>query len=291
VRGELLGERSLPPSGGTITERVTYDDLIIDNDYVFEVDLENPDGSQTGIRNLASLTPTETSGTIDLELTVPSGYAGRTLIATVTLYDVVAFGPPIARHADLTDAQQTLVIRAPLIRSSLTDEADGDQVLAVTGGTLVDSVSFEQLEPGTEYTVTSELIRASDASPTSLAAAQTFTPSEADGSVELSFDVPSGYAGQTLVSFSRLYIGTDESVIPLAEDGEIDDATQTVVVEAAPTPGSPATNPAAAAPAAMSPRVLAASGITSSPGPIVLAALLLAAGVALLIVRRRHSAD
>ncbi|MET0673622.1 MAG: hypothetical protein ABWY37_09040, partial [Microbacterium pygmaeum] len=24
VRGELLGERSLPPSGGTITERVTY---------------------------------------------------------------------------------------------------------------------------------------------------------------------------------------------------------------------------------------------------------------------------
>ena len=290
VRGALVGERSLPPSGGTITERVTYENLIVNNAYVFEVDLVNPDGSPTGIRTLESLTPIEPSGTIDIELEVPSGYAGRTLIATVVLFDIVAFGPPVARYDDRTDAQQTLVIRAPVIRSSLTDEADDDRVLAITGGTLVDSISFEQLDPGTEYTVSSELMRGSDASATSLTAELTFTPSEPNGSVELSFVVPPGYAGESLVSFSRLYAGTDDSVTPLAEDTQIDDPTQTVVVEAATASGSPATNPAGVAPAATSPRVLAASGITMSPGPVALAALLLTGGVALLVLRRRRCA-
>jgi hypothetical protein len=286
VHGALLGERMLPPSGGTVTERVTYDNLVPGDDYIFLVDLENPDGTATPIQSLMSLTPTEASGTIDVVLTVPSGYAGRTLVATVWLFDVAAPGDAVARHADFTDPQQTLVIGSPVIHSSLTDQADGDRVLAVSGGTLVDSVSYEQLDPGTEYTVSSVLMRGSDASATPLTAETSFTPSEPDGSVELTFTVPSGYAGESLVSFSRIYAGTDESAAPIAEDVQIDDPTQTVVVQSA-TPPPP---PAESAQAMNTTRTLAASGTTVSPIPLMLAAILLAAGAAILAARRRRSA-
>ncbi|TQJ29975.1 VaFE repeat-containing surface-anchored protein [Microbacterium sp. SLBN-146] len=282
IRGALVGERRLPPTGGTIVERVTYENLTPGIDYFLFVSLDTPAAVATGIDSSLTFTPIAPAGTIDVELTVPSGYAGRTLVAAVRLFTPP--GPPIAEYADYTDPQQTLQIGVPTIRSSLTDAADGDRILATTGGTLVDSVTFEHLEPGALYTLSSVLLRGADATETPFTTEVTFTASAPDGIVELSFDVPAGYAGEVLVSFPRLSAGTDTSAAPLAEDAQIDDPSQSVTVERAAVPA-----PGAAAPTGVPAPTLAASGGSASPAAVAAAALLLAAGGVLLTTRRRKS--
>ena len=123
----------------------------------------------------------------------------------------------------------------PAIGTSLVDSADGDRMLPWNGGTAIDTVSYENLTPGTEYTLVGELMRKSDGSATGITGTLTFTPTESQGSVDVSLAVPEGYAGEMLVAFERLYAGTDTTVAPVAVHEDIDDAAQTVTVEKEPS--------------------------------------------------------
>src|SRR5690606_11843706 len=97
---------------------------------------------------------------------------------------------------------------------------------------------------GAEYTVAGELIRKSDGTPTGIAASRTFTPVDADGSIAVSFAVPEGFAGETLVAFEELFAGPEAVGTPIAAHRDIDDAAQTIVVEQSPaTPGNAGEKP------------------------------------------------
>ncbi|GAA1516571.1 hypothetical protein GCM10009788_20990 [Nocardioides humi] len=122
---------------------------------------------------------------------------------------------------------------APAIGTTLVDAADGDHVLPSTGGSVTDTVAYANLVPGTTYTITGELMRRSDGSATGITGSATFTPTQADGTVEVHFTVPAGYAGQQLVAFEEL-VETGSAVV-VAEHKDIDDAAQTVTVRAGPT--------------------------------------------------------
>lgn len=175
----------------------------------------------------------------------------------------------------------------PVIGTSLVDAADGDRVLGANGGTVIDTVSFQNLVPGTEYTVVGELMRKSDGQPTGITGSTTFTPTSANGTVDVGFVVPEGFAGDVLVAFEWLYLGSDLDGEPIAGHTDIDDAAQTVTVEAV-APGGP-TTPNPGAPTVPTPGGgnLAATG---SPAPTMITAAALAAllaGVILMRVRRR----
>ncbi|MGO1562032.1 MAG: VaFE repeat-containing surface-anchored protein, partial [Actinomycetaceae bacterium] len=123
----------------------------------------------------------------------------------------------------------------PAIGTSLVDAADGDRVIASEGGTVIDTVAYENLTVGTEYTMSGELYDRSTGEPTGLTGTTTFTPAEANGSVEVELTIPEGYAGSTLVAFEYLAIG--DTVVASHED--IDDAAQTVRVEEPEEPTTP----------------------------------------------------
>lgn len=141
-------------------------------------------------------------------------------------------------HAEVTWAPQADEPE-PSIGTSLVDFADGDRVLPWNGGTAIDTVTYENLTPDVEYTLTGELMRKSDGSATGITGSVTFTPTTANGSVDVTFTVPEGYGGQSLVAFEWLYEGTDTTGDPVAVHDDLEDFAQTISIEEPTTPVTP----------------------------------------------------
>lgn len=129
----------------------------------------------------------------------------------------------------------------PSIGTTLVDKADSDHTIPAGGGTVVDTIAYQNLTPGTQYTVTGELRKKSDGTATGITGTKTFTPASANGTVEVEFTVPAGYAGQSLVAFETLTINGGSTLV--AEHKDINDAAQTVSVEK----GAPTVNTQASA--------------------------------------------
>lgn len=288
------GDRVLAWNGGTVTDTVTFSGL---DDWIYEVrgELMNEDGTGTGIvgsspvhNGRGEVQPDGSyAGTVDIPFTVPEGYAGKKLIAFEELWMKRSPGAEwelVASHKDINDAAQTVtveeapVVDEPAIGTSLVDLADQDHVLGWNGGTVVDTVAYQNLTPGTEYTVTGELMLKSDGSATGIKGSATFTPTEANGSVDVTFVVPTGFAGEVLVAFEQLFEGTDTTGDPVAVHEDINDAAQTVTVE---TPG------------AEKPNGSHNDHLSNTGGSLPwigagMAGLLLVAGATLLLARRKH---
>ncbi|MFD4992210.1 VaFE repeat-containing surface-anchored protein [Cellulosimicrobium cellulans] len=279
------GDRVLPWNGGTVVDTIDYQNLTPGIEYTVSGELvRKSDSVGTGITGSTAFTPAEADGSVDVMFVVPDGYAGEDLVAFERLHvGTQTATDPVAVHEDIDDAAQTVTIEAlpqtpaPVIGTSLVDSADGDRALDWRGGTVIDTVSYQNLVPGTEYTVTGELVRKSDGTSTGITGSTTFTPAETDGSVDVTFVVPAGRAGETLVAFEELHVGTDTTSSPVAEHTDINDAAQTVTVAAAPvTSASPTEGnlPATGA------------GVT---GLAVGAASLLLLGTVFLLVRRARA--
>ncbi|MEV4669470.1 VaFE repeat-containing surface-anchored protein [Microbacterium sp. LWO12-1.2] len=158
---------------------------------------------------------------------------------------IILVAPSTATTTDAATVEwTTTAVPAPVIGTSLVDSADGDRILPWNGGTVIDTVAYQNLVPGTQYTLTGELHDKADGTATGITGSTTFTPETANGSVDVTFTVPVGYAGGTLVAFERLHEGTDTTGEPLAVHEDIDDAAQTVTIEKAPvTPTTPTATP------------------------------------------------
>ncbi|GAB2560587.1 VaFE repeat-containing surface-anchored protein [Leucobacter ruminantium] len=228
----------------------------------------------------AAVTGSSASGSV---ISVPTS-AGGTPTAADHAQSIILIAPDTARTTAQATASWTATpVALPAIGTSLVDAADGDRIVAWDGGTVIDTVAYANLTPGQQYTLTGELMRKSDGSATGITGSTTFTPTSASGTVEVSFTIPRGYAGETLVAFERLYAGSEVGGTPVAAHEDIDDAAQTVVVAQAPatTPAKPA------APTAKPAAELARTG--GGPASALAATALLAvlAGSALLVARRR----
>ena len=171
----------------------------------------------------------------------------------------------------------------PAIGTSLVDAADGDRVLSGNGGTVIDTVSYRDLVPGNEYTVSGELMDKADGGATGITGSTTFIPTSANGSIDVTFSVPAEFAGTVLVAFEWLFDGADGVGEPIAVHTDLDDAAQTVTVQpaASSAPTVPAPTPARGG-------VLAATGSSVPVEAVAGAVLALLIGGVLLRARRRR---
>lgn len=120
----------------------------------------------------------------------------------------------------------------PKIQTEETDKADGDHYAqAAEQVTLVDTVYYENLKPGTEYTMTGTLMVKStgkaltDSDGNEITASKTFTPKSKTGEVELEFTFDGSLlAGEDIVAFESLV----SDGIEVAAHADIDDEGQTV---------------------------------------------------------------
>lgn len=167
-------------------------------------------------------------------------------------------------------------VAVPAISTTLVDLADGDHVLPSGGGTVTDAVAYVDLTPGTVYTVSGELVRKSNGSSTGITGSTTFTATAATGSIDVTFTVPAGYAGQSLVAFESLFeVGNAAAV---AQHQDINDAAQTIAIQSLAPNGPAASQPQTAR--------LAATGSAPAYGVAALAVLAIAMGAVSFLVGR-----
>ena len=144
----------------------------------------------------------------------------------------------VAKHKDLEDEGQTVVVDKPTIHTVATDKSDGDHELPTGGEVIItDKVSYTGLVPGTTYVLHGELIDKTSGNYLSANGVTEitweFVPTGASGSEDLEFAINiDGLNGKGIVVFEELYIlPTDnEDGDKIAEHKDLNDEDQTVWV-------------------------------------------------------------
>ena len=142
----------------------------------------------------------------------------------------------LASHTDASDMNQTVTIKNPRISTTAVDGLDKDKnVVTDDASTVVDTVAYENLIPGKEYTVKGTPHSKETGDPLEVngkpvKAETAFTPEEADGTVDVTFTFDSRDLKDKseLVVFESLELGGKEVV----SHKDIDDVNQTVTVTA-----------------------------------------------------------
>ena len=153
----------------------------------------------------------------------------------------------VATELDLDNEDQTVTIMPSTIGTTATDTSDGDhELMAGQNATITDTVSYEGLIPGKEYTLKATLYDKATGEPLSIGdkhvtATLKFTPNNESGSIDIDlgpFDA-SGLDGHDLVVFEELYkqsvVDGNATDILVAEHRDINDEGQTVTVTSAPS--------------------------------------------------------
>jgi hypothetical protein len=232
------GEHFAKAETVTINDVVNYTGLIVGKTYklsgtLMDKESGNPvlDSKGNVVTGSKEFVATQANGSETITFTFDaSAYAGGKVVAFESLSEGKR---EVATHTDLSDEDQSVEI-GPNVGTKIADGMDGDQRIDPTvDQTLVDTVSYEGVKPGETYTVTGTLMNKAtgepvkDAQGKTITATQEFTPSEANGTVDVTFTFDAtGLQGITVVAFEQLstggkIVGTHES---------IDDPDQSAVV-------------------------------------------------------------
>ncbi|MDO5672752.1 MAG: VaFE repeat-containing surface-anchored protein [Actinomycetaceae bacterium] len=200
------------------------------------------------------------SGTVVMSFTVPketvtknktfvvfeTAYKAADVIGATdkgsTVFTVAGGAVPVAKHEDINSIDQTVTTGD--LFTSATDKADGDKNVPLVGMvTIVDTVSFINLQVGKEYTITGDLNyqrdgiladgktvvkrgdKVRDEAGNIITATKTFTATVATGSETVEFTLPaSRIAGIPVVVFEDL----TQDNIPVASHADLNDEAQTI---------------------------------------------------------------
>ena len=177
---------------GTLMDAETGKELLVD---------DKPVTAET------TFTAKKSSGSVKVKFTFDaSSLKGKTIVVFETLYQDDL---KLAVHADLEDKDQTIYF--PEIGTQAKDSDTGTQVSCADEEVeLIDTVSYSNLLPGEEYTLTGTLMDAEtgnvlEADGKSITAKADFTPKESKGTTEVRFSFNgSDLAGKTIVIFESL---------------------------------------------------------------------------------------
>ena len=131
--------------------------------------------------------------------------------------------------------------QTPEVGTTLKDD-QGLKTVDAKPITLVDTVSYKNLKPGTEYTVSGRLMDKETGNELSPAVTATtkFTPTSANGTVDIKFTLDaSKLGGKKVVAFEKVSEGATEVVA----HEDINDEGQTVTVKKPTPPAPPAPTP------------------------------------------------
>ena len=235
----------------TVIDTVYYDNLVVGKEYVVTGTLMDKATKKEVVNGNKAVTSTtkftaqQPSGYVELKFTFDAtAYAGTTVVAFEKLYHN---DKEIAVHADINDEDQSTYV--PKIGTT----ASINGAKTVTAGatvTLTDVVTYTNLIPNAEYTVTGTVMDKStgkaftqNGKPVTMT--KTFKPEKADGSITLSTSInTSGLSDTTLVVFEEITmkvetVGTDgKKTVTNEEVGkhkDLKDAAQTVNITKKPT--------------------------------------------------------
>ena len=173
-----------------------------------------------------TFTPETSSGTVDVVFEFDgSSLAGKT---TVVFESVTQDKKEIAVHADLEDEGQQIFFPEIATQANCPD-TNTQMAVPKKELTITDTVSYH-LIPNKEYKLTGTLMDKESGEPLQIDGKEvtselTFTPEDAEGTVELSFILDAtALAGKTIVAFESVSYQDKE----VAFHTQIDDAPQTI---------------------------------------------------------------
>ena len=173
-----------------------------------------------------TFTPETSSGTVDVVFEFDgSSLAGKT---TVVFESVTQDKKEIAVHADLEDEGQQIFFPEIATQANCPD-TNTQMAVPKKELTITDTVSYH-LIPNKEYKLTGTLMDKESGEPLQIDGKEvtselTFTPEDAEGTVELSFTLDAtALAGKTIVAFESVSYQDKE----VAFHTQIDDAPQTI---------------------------------------------------------------
>lgn len=178
------------------------------------------------------------NGSTELTFTFDASLiAGDAVVVFDTLH---RDGVEVASHKDIADADQTVAFYAPEIKTSANNPDGNVKVVDPSVGvSIVDTVSYKHLTPGHKYVLSGQMMDkdtqqpAKDDNGNFIVGETTFTPSTTSGTVDVVFTFDATeIAGVQLVAFEKLYHVAISAEVPVATHEDIDDADQTVTVEA-----------------------------------------------------------
>ena len=226
----------------TIVDTIAYKNLIPGQEYTVKGTLMSKETGEAllvdekPITAEKTFTPEKAAGTVDLEFTFDSSaLKGKTVVVFEKVY---ADEVEVAVHADIEDQDQS--VSFPNIHTSAIDkETQGHEPMPKEETTIVDTVAYENLTVGREYTVKGKLMLKETEEPLlvngkEVTAETTFIPESENGSVDVEFTFDaSALSGKSVVVFERLY--TEEMEVAVHTD--IQDDGQTVTFQT--PPGAP----------------------------------------------------
>lgn len=231
---ETADHLTLADSRAVITDTVTYTNLLKGETYTLSgVLMDKETGKELlvdgePVTQEMSFTAGRASGTKKLKFEFDTtGLAGKSFVVyeTLTLEDV-----EVAEHKDINDEGQTIHI--PAAQTTATDDSSKINVSeAKKEISVTDTVAYQNLVPGKEYTVRGTALDKetgeplTDADGNELVSTAKFTAASADGSVDVKFTFDgTAMAGRSVVFFENVYY-TDKLI---AVHADIDDEAQTV---------------------------------------------------------------
>lgn len=220
----------------TIEDEVSYKNLATGREYtvtgtLMDAETGEPlkDADGNAVSASTTFEPEDTQGKVKVTFSVDTSTLSNKKL--VVFERLEADGNVIARHEDLTDEGQTVEVIPPEIKTSAADGADGDKEIAADGkATIVDTVKYTGLVPGTEYGLqgtlmdaeTGEALKGADGK--DITATAKFTPQARDGTQDVTFTFDgSALGGAKTVVFEKLFV--DGTLIGSHEDPTDKDQT------------------------------------------------------------------
>ena len=186
-----------------------------------------------------TFTAKKSTGSVEVEFTFDAtGLEGTTVVCFEELWQEDL---KLAVHADISDQDQSIYF--PSVGTQVKDSETGAQIAhADEEVTLIDTVSYANVQPGEELTLQGVLMDKEtgeelliDGEP--VTAETTFTPEKSEGTVDVEFTFnASEVSGKTIVVFESLLYKGEE----IAQHKDLDSTEQTLVL---PSVNTTATNP------------------------------------------------
>lgn len=229
------GEKTLDATAETvIVDTVAYTGLQPGQEYALKgqlMDKATGEAVQVDGQPVTAETvfaPEAADGSVTVTFTLNAiSLKGKSVVAFESL---LHNGREIAIHADIEDEGQTVSFNEPKIGTTATGPNGEKELSLSAAATIVDTVKYENLAVGQEYTLKGALMDKSTGKPVlvgekEVTAQTTFTPEQANGTVEVTFTFDaSSLKAKEVVVFERLYIGDAE----IAVHADIEDKDQTV---------------------------------------------------------------
>ena len=219
-----------PGTSSVIVDKVTYHGIEEFGNYTLKsylVDADTGemivDASGNEVSVTTELQLMKDDGKIDVELAFDStNLGGKTIVVFEELYN--ADGERVSSHMDLLDSNQTVSI--PGIGTTIADVTIGKDNPKEGIIYLKDTVSYNGLTAGVEYTMTGTLMNKATGEAFNGAKPVTkkFTPAASSGTIDIEFEVSASLlSGKTVVAFESC----SKDGVEVAVHADINDENQT----------------------------------------------------------------